>query len=78
MAVYARLGCSQETFHLAELGVCLLQLGGALGEHIEPIVVSNRHLIGKSAQVPGEPCDLFGQGQPTAAQLGQRAAGRLQ
>ena len=74
LAVDARLGGAEQPFHLAELGVGLLQLGGTPGEHVEAVVVANRHLVGETAEIPGERGDLFGQLQTAAAQLGERAA----
>lgn len=67
LAVNSGLGGAQQAFDLTQLSVGLLQLGGTSGEHVESIVVANRHLIGESAQIPGEPGNLFGERQAPGA-----------
>ena len=71
----AGLGGGEQPLHLAELRVGLLQLGGATGEHVEPVVVADRHLVGEPAEVPRQRGDALGQLMAAAAQLGHRSAG---
>ena len=74
LAVDARLGGGEQPLHLAELGVGLLQFGGFAGEHVEAIVVADRHLVGEPAEVPGQRGDALGELEAAPAQLGHRAA----
>ena len=73
MAVDAGLGGREQPLHLAELRVGLLQLGGFAREHVEAIVVADRHLVGEAAEVPRKLGDVLGELEAAAAQLGHRA-----
>jgi hypothetical protein len=69
-AVDAGFAGGEQPLDLAELGVGLLQLGGAAGEDVEAVVVADGHLVGEPAEVPGEPGDALGELDAEAAQLG--------
>ena len=64
----------EQPLHLAELRVGLLQLGRFAREHVEAVVVADRHLVGEPAEVPGQRGDALGQLVAAAAQLGHRPA----
>jgi hypothetical protein len=70
LAVHTILRAGQQALDLVELGVGLLQLGGAAGEHVEAIVVTDRHFVGEPAEIPGQRGDALGQLVAAAAQLG--------
>src|ERR1035441_9515301 len=73
LSVDARLSGGQQSLHLAELGVGLLQLGGPAGEHVETVVVAYGHLVGEAAEIPGKCGDALGELVTAPAQLGHRA-----
>ena len=73
LAVDAGLGARQQPLDLVQLGVGLLQLGGFAREHVEPVVVADRHLVGEPAEVPGQLGDTLGELAAAAAQLLHRA-----
>ncbi len=75
LPVHARLGGREQPLHLAELCVDLLQFGCFAREHVEAIVVADRHLVGEPAEIPGERGDALSELQPPLAQLGHRALG---
>ncbi len=54
LTVDTRLGGAQQPLHLTELGVGLLQLRGPAGEHIQAVMVADRHLVGEAAEIPGQ------------------------
>jgi hypothetical protein len=72
--VDARVCRRQQSLHLAQLGVGLLQLGGAASEHLETVVVADRHFVCEPAQVPGQRGHTLGQLVASAAQLGNGSA----
>ncbi len=68
------VGGGKQSLDLAELGVGLLQLGGATGEDVEAVVVADGHLVGKPAEVPGEGGDALGELHAQPTQLCEGAA----
>ncbi len=73
-ALDTRLGACQKPLHLTQLGIGLLQLGRPAGDHVQAIVIANRHLIRQPSQIPCERRDTLGELQAAAAQLRNRAA----
>ena len=71
LAVDAVLRARELALDLVELGVGLLQLGGPAGEHVEAVVVADRHFVGEPAEVPGQRGDALGQLVAAAAQVGR-------
>jgi hypothetical protein len=71
LTVHAILRSGEQALELLELGVGLLQLGGAAGEHVEAIVVADRHFVGEPAEIQGQRGDTLGQLVAAAAQLGR-------
>ena len=69
LAVDPGVCAREQALNLRELGVGLLQLGGATGEHVEAIVVADRHFVREPAEIPGQRGDALGQLDATAAQL---------
>ncbi len=63
------LGAREQPLHLVELGVGLLQLGRFAGEHVEPVVIADRHLVGEPAQIPRELGDALGELTAAAAEI---------
>ncbi len=59
LPVHACLGRAKEPFDLAELAIGLLKLGRARREHVEPVVVADRHLVREAAEVPRQHRDAF-------------------
>ena len=77
LAVDAGLGAGEQPLDLAELGVGLLQLGGPAGEHVEAVVVADRHLVGQPAEVPGELGHALGELALAGAQLWRASRSRV-
>jgi hypothetical protein len=73
--VHPGVGAGKQPLDLAELGVGLLELGGAAGKDVEAVVVADGHLVGEPAKIPGEGGDALGELDPQTAQLGQGTAG---
>ena len=71
LAVHARLGRGQQALDLAELRVGELQLRRAASEHVEPVVIADRHLVRQAAEVPRQLGDALGE-LVTAAKKGKK------
>ncbi len=69
LTVNARLGSGELALYLVELGIGLLQLGGSPSEHIETVVVANRHFVGEPAQNPLQHRHALGQLGAAAVQV---------
>jgi hypothetical protein len=70
--MHAGIGGAKQAFHLAELGVGLLELGRTTGKHVEAIVVAHGHLVGQATEIPGQGRHPLRQLQASVAQLRQR------
>ncbi len=47
------LGLRHQALDLAQLAFELLQLGGLAGEHVDPEVIADGHLVGEATEIPG-------------------------
>jgi hypothetical protein len=56
--------------NLIELGVGLLQFGGPASEHIQAIVVADRHFVGEPTEIPGQLRHALSQLVAAAVQVG--------
>ena len=57
----ARLLEAEDPLNLAELGVGILELRGPLDDHVDPDLVTDRHLVDEAAEVPLELGDAGGE-----------------
>jgi hypothetical protein len=58
---------THQALNLGQLGVALLEHGGATDEDVEAKVVADRHLIGQASEIPVQLGHLLGQRIASAA-----------